>query len=107
MHYADIVQRSVRAHDPSLLVRDGWVVRRLSPHCSKIELADLPRKHDHKRLLHAMGHELANVHMGSPNAQDEILTDLTSKRHRKLARAVALLVESTHEDFARFASISR
>ena len=107
VHYADIVQRSVRAHDPSLLVRDGWVVRRLSPHCSKIELADLPRKHDHKRLLHAMGHELANVHMGSPNARVELRTDLTSKRQHQLARAVALMVESTDEDFARFTSISR
>ena len=36
------LKRAVRCPDPFLSVTDQWVVRRLSPDCSRIELSDLP-----------------------------------------------------------------
>jgi hypothetical protein len=44
-------------------------VRRLSPHCSRIELSVLPTDRDELRLLSAMGWETANIHLGTVEAQ--------------------------------------
>jgi hypothetical protein len=49
--------------DPTVRRVGAWVVRRLAPHCTRIELADLPRERDEERLLAAMGFETANVHL--------------------------------------------
>jgi len=46
-------------------------VRRLAPNCSRIELSALPKERDELRLLHAMGWETANVHLGT--AQPRVL----------------------------------
>ena len=37
--YGDILERAVRACDPSLSVRKNWVLRRLAPDSRKIEIA--------------------------------------------------------------------
>src|SRR5262249_18372857 len=39
VYYEDILARAVRAHDPFFTVWDAWIIRRLAPDCSKIELA--------------------------------------------------------------------
>src|SRR5215467_14800308 len=39
--YQTVVSRAVRCLDPFVQVRGRWIVRRLSPHCSRIELATL------------------------------------------------------------------
>jgi hypothetical protein len=49
--------------DPTVRRLGAWVVRRLAPHCTRIELADLPRERDEERLLAAMGFETANIHL--------------------------------------------
>src|SRR5215813_14209519 len=63
--YDKIVKRVIRCTDPSLELRKGWVVRRLSPDCSRVELSKLPKGRDEYRLLEAMGRETANIHLGS------------------------------------------
>jgi hypothetical protein len=98
---AVILERAVRDPDPFFAVRSGWIVRRLSPHCSRIELADLSRERDEWRLLRAMGLETANVHLGS-NAP--IAADLRLRRGRWLeeaAQTMARLVEKEWRDCAR------
>jgi len=40
----------------------------LAPHCSRIEMASIPKKRDEERLLHSMGFETANIHLGSKQA---------------------------------------
>ena len=59
------LKRAVRCPDPFLSVTDQWVVRRLSPDCSRIELSEIPRRRDERDLLWAMGFETANIHLGS------------------------------------------
>jgi hypothetical protein len=49
--------------DPTMHQAGRWLVRRLAPHCTRIELPDLPRERDEERLLGAMGFETANVHL--------------------------------------------
>jgi hypothetical protein len=63
--YEDLIESAVRCRDPYVKVRKRWVVRRLAPDCSRIELSALPRERDELHLLRAMGFETANVHLGS------------------------------------------
>ena len=66
--YLRIIGRAVRVPDPTVHVGGKWLVRRLAPHCTRIELADLPTGHEAEQLLHAMGFETANLHLGTPGA---------------------------------------
>jgi hypothetical protein len=65
IHYGEVLRTAVRCHDPFVRLQKRWIVRRLAPDCSRIELAALPRLRDEKRLLYAMGWETANIHLGS------------------------------------------
>jgi len=95
-YYLPITRSAVRVPDPFLDVLDSWIVRRLAPDCSRIELADLPESRDECKLLHSMGYEAANIHLGSPGARGSILQDLeklpgtwlseSAERMRKLVR---------------------
>ena len=60
------MSRAVRVADPFLNVRAGWVVRRLAPDCSRIEMKHLAGVQDECRLLWMMGWETGNVHLGTP-----------------------------------------
>ena len=56
----------MRCPDPWWEVRRGWLVRRLAPDCSRIDIDELVHHRDLASLLHAMGAETANVHLGTP-----------------------------------------
>jgi hypothetical protein len=88
-----------RASDPYLAIVDGWVVRRLAPDCSRIEMSDLPRRHDERRLLRAMGFEAGSIHAATPGAMRAIRRDLAGRSARWLERAADAMVESTITDW--------
>ncbi len=56
----------MRCPDPWWEVRRGWLVRRLEPDCSRIDIDELVHHRDLAELLHAMGGETANIHLGTP-----------------------------------------
>jgi len=70
--YHTIISHAVRCPDPFVQLRGRWIVRRLSPHCSRIELSVLPTNRDELRLLSAMGWETANIHLGTVGASKVI-----------------------------------
>jgi hypothetical protein len=76
VRYEEAITSAVRVPDPFVCVRRRWIVRRLAPDCSRMELASLPRERDEAKLLHAMGWETANVHLGTKRARKKILRDL-------------------------------
>jgi hypothetical protein len=76
--YKTLLECAVRCPDPYVTVKRRWILRRLAPDCSRIELSELPKAQDETRLLHAMGWETANIHLGSRTAH-AILLDLTSR----------------------------
>jgi uncharacterized protein DUF2252 len=61
-----LMSRALRSPDPFVRVEHSWLMRRIGPHCSRIELADFPKRSDEVRILEAMGGETANVHLGNP-----------------------------------------
>jgi hypothetical protein len=78
--YAEVLRRAVRCPDPHFRVDGHWIVRRLSPSCRKITIADLPERRNEERLLMGMGAETANVHLGTPRARAVIQRDLAKRR---------------------------
>ncbi len=100
--YKRIVASAVRVPDPSLRVADKWLVRRLAPHCTRIELADLPSGSDEERLLHAMGFETANVHLGTSGARRAIARELRSRDRRWLGDAASALAREIEKDWNRW-----
>ena len=82
-----LVQRAIRVQDPCVRFQGHWLVRRLAPDCSRIELAAVPQERDEARLLYCMGWETANMHFGSPKAIPRVKRDLAARRGRWLHKA--------------------
>jgi len=73
--------------DPLVGFHGRWLIRRLAPDCSRIELSSLPKDRDEARLLYCMGWETANMHLGSSRAVDAVKRDLTGRRGRWLHKS--------------------
>jgi hypothetical protein len=77
--YAEVLRRAVRVPDPHFNVNGHWIIRRLSPSCKKINIAELPQQRNEERLLISMGAETANVHLGTASARQVIRRDLARR----------------------------
>ena len=99
LHCHTIVARAVRCHDPFFAFGDRYLLRRLGPHCSRIELAMLPKSRNEKRLLEAMGRETANLHLGSNSSIGAVRADLKARPKGWLLAAVRAMVRATVADW--------
>ena len=96
--YQQILDTAIRCRDPFVRFQKRWIVRRLAPDCSRIELAEMPKERDEIRLLHAMGWETANVHLGSIKAR-ALLADLKKRPRNWLLKAAQAMEKSVLADF--------
>jgi hypothetical protein len=78
-HIGEIVKKAIRCHDIFYRPEKRWLVRRLAPRCSRIELAHLGNVADQTAMLSAMGSETANVHLGSAGKIEAVLRDLAKR----------------------------
>lgn len=79
-HYDHFFGNAKRSRDPWAALCGDWVVRRLAPDCTRIELDSLPDDEGQQvKLLKAMGQEAANVHLAKGDP-DLILADLDSRQ---------------------------
>ena len=97
--YQTIVNRAVRCPDPFVQLRGHWIVRRLSPHCSRIEIADIKAEGQELKLLAVMGWETANIHLGTKNARKAILRDVEKKNVKWLIEATEAMLQAVNEDW--------
>jgi Uncharacterized protein conserved in bacteria (DUF2252) len=97
--YQTIINRAVRCPDPFVQLRGRWIIRRLGPHCSRIELASLRGPDIELRLLHAMGWETANIHLGTPSARKAVLRDLDKRKGKWLHHVAELMLQAVREDW--------
>jgi hypothetical protein len=102
---AALLARAVRVADPLFAIEDHWIVRRLAPDCTRIELDQMPRKRDEKRLLRSMGFETANIHLGSEQAR--LAADLKARKPRWLERAALAMANAITEDWQSWKRIGR
>jgi len=101
IHYEEILRRAVRCRDPFVHFQRRWIVRRLAPDCSRIELAALPKERDELHLLHAMGWETANVHLGSLKPRT-LLADLSKRPKGWLMEAARKMEKAVKADFKEY-----
>jgi hypothetical protein len=100
----EIATGRYRSPDPWYDLRGSILVRRLSPNDRKIEL---PSKKERARLkefgklpqfvnrkmLTAMGRDLAAIHLGTPNRRKDIMADLDQRKRNWSVAAVAAAAE--------------
>jgi len=99
LYGAKLVNSAIRVKDPCVRFHGHWLVRRLAPDCSRIELSSLPKERDESRLLYDMGWETANMHFGSPKAIPNVKRDLASRRGRWLHKAAKVMFKATLKDW--------
>jgi len=98
--YQIIINHAVRCPDPFVQLRGRWIVRRLGPHCSRIELASLGAPNVELRLLHAMGWETANVHLGTLSERKSILRHLKKQKGKWLHHAAEVMLQAVRSDWS-------
>lgn len=102
IRYQEILDRAVRSIDPFVRMKGRWIVRRLAPDCSRVELTSMPKERDESRLLYSMGYETANVHLGTRKTVKKIAKDLRKRPGRWLHRAAESMVKATLADWERW-----
>ena len=105
--YAEIIRRAVRVPDPALSVHGKWLIRRLAPDCSRIELGSLPRGHDESRLLWMMGWETANMHLGTAAQRRRILADLGRRKSSWLTKAAGRMADAVTREWRKWGKAAR
>ncbi|MGD0390504.1 MAG: DUF2252 family protein [Tepidisphaeraceae bacterium] len=99
LFYEAILGRAVRCRDPWIRVKGRWLIRRLAPDCGRVELATLVKSVEANHLLHAMGRETANIHLGSLKAIEEIRRDLRRRKQVWLHASAKSMAEALREDW--------
>jgi hypothetical protein len=102
-YYGEVIRAAVRSRDPFQKIEGSWLIRRLSPDSNPIEIKDLPQKRDEQALLHAMGTEAANVHLGSKSAVNTILQDLGRRKAGWLRAAAKEMAKAMFRDWKKYA----
>jgi hypothetical protein len=103
--YDRAIQSAVRSHDPFQKVTGRWLIRRLSPDSSPIEIENLPKGGDEERLLHAMASETANVHLGSRRQVKRILKDLRSRKASWLRSSTKEMANAMMQEWKEYRSV--
>lgn len=97
--YERILRGAVRVPDPFLSVHGNWVIRRLAPDCTRIELARVGTQSDSCKLLWTMGWETANIHLGTPAGCKLIRRDLGRRQGNWLLEAARSMRAATLADW--------
>ena len=103
-YYDKVIASAVRSHDPYHKTFGTWLIRRLSPDSNPIEIADLPKERDEYALLHAMGEEAANIHLGTRKQIKRVLKDLRGRDKnwlRSAGKAMAKIIEREWKQYKK------
>jgi Uncharacterized protein conserved in bacteria (DUF2252) len=94
-----LIDTAIRIRDPHVHFAEHWMVRRLAPDCSHIEISTLPEERDEERMLYYMGWETANIHLGSKKAIPALKRDLGHRKGRWLHKAAKSMLKVTLADW--------
>jgi hypothetical protein len=101
-YYERAIASAVRSPDLFQKIVGKWLLRRLSPESNPIEIDDWPAKRDEETLLHAMGTEVANVHLGSKRRVAGILKDLRRRKSNWLHSAAKRMAKTIERDWKSY-----
>ena len=100
--YEAAIRSAIRSRDPFQVIEGPWLIRRLSPDSNPIDIQTLSRHADERMLLHAMGQETANVHLGSKRQVANIQKDLRKRKPRWLPEAGGRMAKLVEQDWKRY-----
>jgi hypothetical protein len=100
--YERAIRSAVRSLDPFQVIEGSWLIRRLSPDSNPIDIQTLPKHRDEQLLLHSMGAEAANVHLGSTRQVPRILKDLRTRKPDWLRSAAADMAQMVEKDWKHY-----
>lgn len=100
--YEKILASAIRSSDPYLKVHGAWIGRRIAPDCRRLDLAALRAVTEKEWLLHAMGFETANVHLGTAGARRAILRHLGDFTRKELRKAAMKMRNAVAKDFLKW-----
>ena len=98
-YYQTLMDHAVRSADPYVSLNEQWLLRRLAPDCRRISLDKLSSVKDEEQLLHAMGFEIGNIHLGSKGFGEQIQVDLKKRPARWLLKAAKAMTDSLYSDY--------
>ena len=101
-HYEEAISSAIRSPDPFQVIEGSWLIRRLSPDSNPIDIQCLPKHRDVPMLLHAMGSEAANVHLGTKGQATRILNDLKKRKSNWLRDAAARMARAVEKDWKHY-----
>lgn len=93
-YYEEAIESAVRSHDPYQKIVGNWLIRRLSPDSNPVDITKLPGQRDEETLLHAMGAEAANVHLGTRRQVKHVLKDLRKRKSNWLVSAAKQMAKA-------------
>ena len=100
--FEEIANGRYRAIDPWHHIKDGIVVRRLSPNNRKIEAETSDFRLHSTKMLKAMGIELANVHCGTDGVAAAVTNDLSTRKPGWLAADTEKATKAVLADYKQF-----
>jgi hypothetical protein len=100
--YERAIRSAVRSGDPFQVIEGSWLIRRLSPDSNPIDIQTLPKHRDEQLLLHSMGAEAANVHLGTKRQVAAIQKDLRSRKSNWLRSAAAEMAQMVEKDWKHY-----
>ena len=96
---SEIANGRFRPLDPWYRIKNGLIVRRLSPNNRKIEIENSKSTLFTHDMLRAMGFELANVHLGTTDRGDAIRRDLEKRKRRWLTANARKASDATTREY--------
>jgi hypothetical protein len=100
--YETAIRSAIRSRDPFQVIEGPWLIRRLSPDSNPIDIQTLSRHADERMLLHAMGAEAANVHLGTKRQVANIQKDLRKRNSKWLPESAARMAKLVEKDWKRY-----
>jgi uncharacterized protein (DUF2252 family) len=100
--YETAIRSAVRSPDPFQVIEGSWLIRRLSPDSNPIDIQTLGGHADERMLLHAMGQETANVHLGTKRQVVNIQKDLSKRKPKWLPEAGQSMAMLVARDWKRY-----
>ena len=98
------MRSAARSQDPYQKIWKSWLLRRLSPDSNPIYIEQLQGKRDEYTLLHAMGSEAANVHLGIRGREIMILKDLKRRKPVWLQEAARRMAKISRKEWEEYCS---
>jgi hypothetical protein len=105
--YEHAIASAVRSRDPFQVIEGSWLIRRLSPDSNPIDIQTLPKHRDEQLLLHTMGAEAANVHLGSKRQVANIQKDLRTRKRDWLRSAAAEMARAVEKDWKHYRKLAK